>query len=77
MGLEKIKKSRWTIWVKNKSRNENECFLIQPKYDGLSGKLQINDNTTILSTRGNGFIGEDITNKLPIIELITDKQNIE
>lgn len=72
-------------WVKNKSRDENEMFLIQPKYDGISGKIQnydlflkdVNSVDVVLSTRGNGFIGENISNKLPIIEFKTNKKDSE
>lgn len=60
-------------WVDKKSRNEDECYLIQPKYDGISAHLENN----VLSTRGNGFIGENISNKLPIINIETNAENID
>ena len=40
-------------------------MLAQPKYDGISA----NFDGTILATRGDGEIGEDISDKLPLIEL--------
>ncbi len=50
-------------WAEKISRNPREEFLIQPKYDGISAHLE----GDTLSTRGDGFIGEDITDKLPLI----------
>ena len=66
-------------WVKSKSRNENEIFLIQPKYDGISGKIEnykkdFDINNVTLSTRGNGYIGENITDKLTIIKIDSDTE---
>lgn len=54
-------------WVASRSRSGDEIFLIQPKYDGISGKLE----DGILSTRGNGFEGTNITSRLPIVEFET------
>jgi len=45
-------------WIKHVSRNEKEIFLIQPKYDGISCHY----DKGIYSTRGDGNIGENITN---------------
>lgn len=68
------------IWVQKKSRNQDELFLIQPKYDGISGKVQnydaclpFNFEKFILSTRGNGSVGQNISDKLPIINFISHK----
>lgn len=44
-------------WIKKVSRTDDEKFFIQPKYDGISCHY---DNG-IYSTRGNGYIGENIT----------------
>ncbi len=46
-------------WVKKVSRTNQEEFLIQPKYDGMSGLLE---NGT-LSSRGDGEYGQDYTDK--------------
>lgn len=51
-------------WVKKVSRTSKEQFLIQPKYDGMSGLLE---NGT-LSSRGDGIYGQDYTEKLKLIE---------
>ena len=60
-------------WINKKSRNDDECFVIQPKYDGISAHLE----KGILSTRGNGYVGENISNKLSIINIETKSDNID
>ena len=70
LSLNKIySKDDLVAWVFKVSRNSNESFLIQPKYDGMSGLLE---NGT-LSSRGNGEYGLDYTDKLKMISLDTDK----
>ena len=54
-------------WATKYARNKNELFLIQPKYDGISANYENN----VLATRGDGETGENITAKLPLIELET------
>ena len=54
-------------WALKNKRSDDELYLIQPKYDGISANYSDN----ILSTRGNGEIGENISAKLPLIELET------
>ncbi len=51
-------------WCRSVMRNENEIFLVQPKFDGISGSF----TDGILSTRGNGQIGENISSKIPLIK---------
>lgn len=60
-------------WMKKVARNTGEEFLISPKYDGISAKYYANQN--ILATRGDGNIGENITNKISILDFETDKLN--
>lgn len=60
-------------WVEKHSRNDEEVFIVQPKYDGISAHLENN----ILSTRGNGYVGENISSKLPIINIETVKDNYD
>lgn len=56
-------------WVKKLSRTPGEAFLIQPKYDGISGKFE----KGILSSRGDGKIGIDYSDKIPLIEIESDE----
>jgi DNA ligase (NAD+) len=53
------------VWARKYIRNESEELLIQPKYDGISA----NYSHGVLATRGDGEIGENISDKLPLIEL--------
>ncbi len=52
-------------WANKCARNENETFLIQPKYDGISASFI----GGVLATRGDGEFGENISDKIPLIEL--------
>jgi DNA ligase (NAD+) len=54
-------------WARKNKRSENELYLVEPKYDGISANYADN----ILATRGNGEVGENISAKLPLIELET------
>ena len=48
-------------------RSDDEVFQIQPKYDGISSCY----SNGILATRGQGTQDENVTDKLPLIELET------
>lgn len=50
-------------WADGVARSKNEMFAIQPKYDGLAGKIE----NGRLSTRGDGTLGEDITSHARLI----------
>ena len=52
-------------WAQKYARSETELLLVQPKYDGISAKY----DGHVLVTRGDGEYGEDVTDKLPLIEL--------
>lgn len=52
-------------WAEKFARGGDEEFLVEPKYDGISA----NFDGRILSTRGDGEFGENVTDKLPLIEL--------
>ena len=54
-------------WAVKNKRSDDELYLIEPKYDGISANYANN----ILATRGNGEVGENISAKLPLIELET------
>lgn len=54
-------------WAEKYARSENEIILVEPKYDGISASF----DGKILATRGDGEVGEDISAKLPLIELET------
>jgi len=52
-------------WAAKFRRTPGEELLVEPKYDGIS----VNYDGHILSTRGDGEEGEDVSDKLPLIEL--------
>lgn len=58
-------------WVKAVSRSSNEKFLIQPKYDGITGYLK----NGLLVTRGDGKVGVNITDKLPIMQIRANRKD--
>lgn len=45
-------------WINSVSRTEDELFYVQPKYDGISCHFEYGR----YGTRGDGYVGEDITN---------------
>jgi DNA ligase (NAD+) len=55
-------------WIKKISRSKDEKFHISPKYDGIAAKQY---NANLLTTRGNGMVGENISNKLQYINYIS------
>ena len=60
-------------WCEKVSRSETEMFRIMPKFDGVSGQLI----RGILATRGDGEIGENITNKLVYMDIIKKNETDE
>ena len=52
-------------WGRKFARTSGEPLLVEPKYDGISA----NFDGRVLSTRGDGELGEDVSDKLPLIEL--------
>ncbi len=52
-------------WAKKISRGPDETFLVQPKYDGWSALY----NGKVLSTRGDGITGDNISDKIPLINI--------
>lgn len=53
-------------WIRKVSRTSQEHFIVQYKFDGLAGKLE----GGVLSTRGDGYIGENISRHKQRIKLI-------
>ncbi|MBR4672929.1 MAG: hypothetical protein IKP00_00545 [Victivallales bacterium] len=58
-------------WMAKVARTQDEPFLVQPKYDGISGKLEHG----VLVTRGDGRVGVNITDKLAIIDIESEKRD--
>ncbi|MCI5778466.1 MAG: helix-hairpin-helix domain-containing protein [Lentisphaeria bacterium] len=52
-------------WARKYARSGEEELLVEPKYDGISASF----DGRVLATRGDGETGEDISGKLPLIEL--------
>lgn len=52
-------------WAEKVARTPDEPLLVEPKYDGISA----NYDGRILATRGDGELGENISDKLPLLEL--------
>ena len=52
-------------WAEKYARSPDEEFIVQPKYDGISANYE----NGILATRGDGVFGENITDKISLIEL--------
>ena len=61
-------KAELARWLKQFNREE---FILEPKYDGLSGSL-IYENGVLVqaSTRGTGYVGADITKNVRTIKTI-------
>lgn len=53
-------------WIEKGSRSPKERFLIQPKYDGVAADF----TKGVLSTRGDGVSGYDISRLLPLIKIL-------
>lgn len=58
-------------WMNKISRSSTEEFYISPKYDGMCAKYYVKEN--ILATRGDGEYGENITNKLQLLKILSNK----
>jgi DNA ligase (NAD+) len=56
-------------WCSKVARSENELFSIQPKLDGISADF----TNGVLSTRGDGASGVDLSDKIPFINVEIDE----
>jgi len=67
LSLDKVYTTQELIqWCEKVSRNENEWFSIEPKFDGCSADF----SNGILSTRGDdGIHGVDISDKIPFMTI--------
>lgn len=62
-------------WTNAVARSKDEKFYIQPKYDGLAGKI---DENGLLVTRGDGTLGEDISRIIPHVTVLSyNKEDFE
>lgn len=52
-------------WANKFARNKDEMLLVQPKYDGISANFANN----VLATRGDGVEGENVSDKIQLVEL--------
>ncbi len=52
-------------WAGKYTRSDDELFSIQPKYDGISANFA----NGVLATRGDGEMGENVSDKIQLIEL--------
>ena len=57
-------------WINKTQRSPNENYIIQYKFDGLAGKLV----DGVLSTRGDGQVGEDISRHKTHIDLVSGER---
>ena len=53
-------------WCKSVSRNDDELFYLEIKFDGVSGVYK----NGILATTGDGYEGENISDKIPLIKVM-------
>lgn len=60
-------------WMKKVSRTTNERFVVMPKLDGIAGRFK----DGILSTRGDGENGEDISHRIPLIKFFDEEYDGE
>lgn len=54
-------------WCRKVARSKSELFRNEVKYDGVSGDLR----DGVLATRGNGIVGEDVSDTLRLIKIIS------
>lgn len=60
-------------WARSVARNEQEIFRVSPKFDGVACEISPN----LIVTRGDGYVGEDITRHAPLIDFELQTQEVE
>lgn len=74
LSLQKVySKEELMTWIDSVSRSNDEEFIVQPKYDGISCHC---DHGTY-STRGDGRVGENVTKPILAIGEIDRNQNVD
>jgi DNA ligase (NAD+) len=69
--------AKWYERVEKRLKNENVEFTVEPKIDGVSASLTyLNGALIIGATRGDGEIGENITENIKAIQSIPHKLKI-
>lgn len=59
-----------------RSVTENPEYIVEPKFDGLSVSLEYRDGVFVRgSTRGDGLVGEDVTENIRTIRTVPQKLN--
>lgn len=71
-------KEEVTAWVESvKQMHPDACFSVEQKIDGLSMTLRYQDGVLILAeTRGNGLVGEDVTQNALVIPDVKRKTGL-
>ncbi len=56
-------------WMKKVARHDDEDFVVMPKLDGIAARYE----DGVLSTRGDGVNGENISHRIPLIEFYQEE----
>ncbi len=62
-----------TKWMNKVARSPEERFVVMPKYDGIAGRFK----DGVLSTRGDGEEGENISHRIPLIDFYEEEYDGE
>jgi DNA ligase (NAD+) len=74
LSLEKVySKEELLKWCDKVARDNNERYAISPKYDGMAGCHY--KEKGILASRGDGYKGENLTDKIPLINFEQEEKS--